>query len=63
MINESKLSSSQREYVLAKDFNLKQNNAQAWLSKNDVENDLTFDLEDFKNGIAIGAADLSETTD
>lgn len=63
MINESKLSSSQRAYVLAKDFNLKQNNAQAWLSKNDVENDLTFDLDDFKNGIAIGAADLSETTD
>ena len=24
---------------------------------------MTFDLEDFKNGIAIGAADLSETTD
>lgn len=63
MIEESKTSSSKRAFVLAKDFNIKQNNAQAWLQENDIANDLTYDIEDLRGCIGLGATDLSETTD
>ncbi len=63
MIEESKTSSSKRAFVLAKDFNIKQNNAQAWLQENDISNDLTYDIEDLRGSIGLGAVDLSETTD
>lgn len=63
MIEESKTSTSKKAFVLAKDFNVKQNNAQAWLSAKDIENDLTFDIEDLRGSIAIGGTDLSETGD
>lgn len=63
MINETKRSTSKKAFVLAKDFNIKQNNAQAWLTKEIIENELTFDMEDLRGCIAIGAADLSETGD
>jgi phage terminase large subunit-like protein len=63
MIEESKTSSSKRAFVLAKDFNIKQNNAQAWLQENDIANDLTYEIEDLTGSIGLGAVDLSETTD
>ena len=63
MIEESKTSTSKKAFVLAKDFNVKQNNAQAWLSTKDIENDLTFDIEELIGSIAIGGTDLSETGD
>lgn len=63
MIQEAKTSTSKKAFVLAKDFNIKQNNAQAWLTKETIENDLTFDMEDLRGCIAIGGADLSETGD
>ncbi|GIM32958.1 terminase large subunit [Paraclostridium bifermentans] len=63
MIEESKTSSSKRAFVLAKDFNIKQNNAAAWLQEKDIVNDLSYSIEDLSGSIAIGAADLSETTD
>ena len=67
MIEEAKSSSSKRAFVLAKDFNIKQNNAEAWLQEtdiiNDSEDDSEYDIEDLKGCIGIGATDLSETTD
>lgn len=63
MIQEAKTSTSKKAFVLAKDFNIKQNNAQAWLTKDIIENELTFDMEDLRGCIAIGGADLSETGD
>ena len=63
MITEAKRSTSKKAFVLAKDFNIKQNNAQAWLTKEIIENELIFDMEDLRGSIAIGAADLSETGD
>jgi phage terminase large subunit-like protein len=63
MIEEAKTSKPTRVYVLAKDFNIKQNNAAAWLSTEDIINPETFSLEDFRNGFAIGATDLSKTGD
>ncbi len=63
MVEEAKLSTSKKAFVLAKDFNVKQNNAQAWLQEKDIINDLVYDLEDLRGSIGIGGVDLSETTD
>lgn len=63
MIEEAKTSNSKRAFVLAKDFNIKQNNACAWLQEADIENKLVYEIEDIENSVGIGAVDLSETTD
>jgi len=63
MIEEAKTSKSTRAFVLAKDFNIKQNNASAWLMPEDIINIEKFDLEEFRDCYAIGAADLSKTGD
>jgi len=63
MVEESKVSKSKRVFVLSKDFNIKQNNATAWLTHEDVLNEEKFDIEDFRNGFAIGAVDLSKSGD
>jgi len=63
MVEEAKTSKSTRVFVLAKDFNLKQNNAAAWLMPEDIENNEIFDIEEFRNCFAIGASDLSKTGD
>lgn len=52
-----------RVFTLSKDFNFKQNSTEAWLMEKDIVNEKTFDLDDFRGAIALGAADLSETTD
>lgn len=63
MVEESRTSKSTRVFVLAKDFNVKQNNATAWLTPEELENNEVFDLEEFRNCFAIGATDLSKTGD
>jgi phage terminase large subunit-like protein len=63
MVEEAKISKSTRAFVLAKDFNVKQNTATAWLLENEYVNEETYNEEDFRNCIALGAVDLSETTD
>lgn len=64
MIEEAKMSNATRAFILAKDFNIKQNNACAWLQEKDIANDLpTFVEEELEGCVALGAADLSETTD
>jgi phage terminase large subunit-like protein len=63
MIDEAKTSKSMRVLVLSKDFNIKQNNATAWLTPEDITNEETFDIEDFRNAFAIGAVDLSKSGD
>ena len=51
-------------FTLCKDFNIKQSNAEAWLSIEDYDYpQQIYKLEDFRNGVAVGAVDLSETTD
>lgn len=63
MVDEAKTSNSTRAFVLAKDFNLKQNSAAAWLQEGDINNPATFDPEKFRNQFYIGALDFAETTD
>jgi len=63
MTEEAKTSKSTRAFVLAKDFNIKQNNATAWLTAEDINNPEVFDIEEFRNCFAIGAVDLSKSGD
>ena len=65
MFNEAKRSKSTRAFVLAKDFNIKTNNAQAWLSREELDKLMgkTFDLGILNGTVGIGGADLSESGD
>jgi len=45
--------------MLCKDFNIKQNNAEAWMMLDDIENEEVFDLEEFRNCFYIGGSDFS----
>lgn len=63
IIEESKVNKGTRIFMLAKDFNIKQNKASAWLMEHEFVNKETFDIEELRGCIGIGAIDLSETTD
>lgn len=62
-LNKAKYDKAERMFTLAKDFNIKQNNGEAWLMLDDVENDETFNLEDFRGSYCLAGIDMSETTD
>lgn len=64
-VGEARTSKSARAHVLAKEFNIKQNNAQAWLSEVELEKlkGKRFDPLILKNKLAIGGCDLSESGD
>lgn len=62
-IDTAKRSKADRMFVLAKDFNIKVSNSQQWLMEEDYTYPATYDLESFRNAFALGAVDLSETTD
>lgn len=62
-IDLARKSKSDRMFVLSKDFNFKQSNAQAWLQESDYKYAARFELEEFRNSIVLGAVDLAETTD
>lgn len=49
--------------VLCKDFNIRENESAVWLSFQDIQSDLTFEMSDVYNTYAIGGCDLSATTD
>ncbi|HGO9411010.1 TPA: terminase large subunit [Bacillus cereus] len=49
--------------LLTKDFNIRDTVHSAWLTFDDINNEETFDIEQFRNCYAIGGADLSITTD
>ena len=63
-IAKSKVDKSTRMHTMCKDFNIKQNNAQAWLMYDDYAYATpVYDLEDFRGALCLGAVDLSATTD
>ncbi|MES1052574.1 terminase large subunit [Bacillus thuringiensis] len=49
--------------LLTKDFNIRDTVKSAWLTFDDINNEETFDIGQFRNCYAIGGADLSVTTD
>lgn len=63
MVEEAKLSPSARAFVLAKDFNVKQNSSAAWLDESTITNTATFDPESLRGCYYIGGLDFAETTD
>lgn len=63
MVEEAKTSKATRVFVLAKDFNIKQNNASAWLTEEELTVTEKFDMEFLRGCFGIGAVDLAETTD
>lgn len=62
-IDLARNSKADRIFVLCKDFNIKQNSAEAWLNLEDYDYKAVFDLEEFRGCVCLGAVDLSETTD
>ena len=53
-----------RVHMLCKDFNIKQNTAESWLSLEDYDYAQTrYSMDDFNGAFALAAVDLSETTD
>lgn len=56
-------SKSDRLFVLSKDFNQKQNAAEAWLNLEDYTYPNEYNIEDFRGCYCLGAVDLAETTD
>lgn len=63
-VAKSRVDKSVRMHTLCKDFNIKQNNAQAWLMTEDYDYPTEiFTLEEFRGAICLGAVDLAATTD
>ena len=63
MVEDAKLSAATRAFVLAKDFNIKQNSSAAWLTEDTITNKSTFTLDSLRGQFYIGGFDFSETTD
>lgn len=62
-VSIARKSKADRIFVLSKDFNIKQNAAEAWLNLEDYDYECAYNLEDFRNAKCLGAVDLAETTD
>lgn len=62
-VEEAKSNPSQRAFVLAKDFNIKQNSSAAWLDEATITNTEIFDPEMLRGQYYIGGLDFAETTD
>ena len=62
-VDEARRSKADRAFVLCKDFDFHISNSTQWLDKSDYDYIAEYELEDFRNCWAIGAVDLSETTD
>lgn len=62
-IDKARQQKKDRVFVLSKDFNLKQSNAESWLKTEDYDYEEAFDLEEFRNALCLCAVDIAETTD
>lgn len=62
-VENARQSTSDKRYVFAKDFNVKQNGTAPWLDREAYVYDAVYDLEEFRGGYCLGAVDLAETTD
>lgn len=63
MVAKAEKDPSFRPTVMVKDFNVKQNEASAWLPIEAAANEAVVDMEFLKHSYAIGGCDLSATTD
>jgi len=63
IMNKARNDLSTRVTMLCKDFNIKQSDSGSWLTYDDLNNEERFSITTLKNSYAIGAVDLSNTTD
>lgn len=63
LVGTAQTEMSTRAFMLAKDFNIKQNSAAAWLSEAIIQNTATFDIKQITGKKYIGGLDFAETTD
>lgn len=62
-VEKSKHDSTFLPTLLTKDFNLVETVSGSWLTYDELNNEATFDLNDFKNSYGIGGVDLSSVGD
>lgn len=62
-VERAKANPNEVTNLLCKDFNIRMVSDEHWLSFDDVQNDLTYNIEDLKDSYAVGGVDLSSTTD
>lgn len=62
-VDAARRSKADRMFTLSKDFNFKVSNSEAWIMGELLDYSRVFNLDDFRNSIALGAVDLAETTD
>lgn len=62
-VERAKQNRNELSGVLCKEFNVRETVKTAWLSFDDINNEETFALDDFRGAYCIGGVDLSITTD
>lgn len=62
-VNKAKANAMLVKNLLCKDFNIRETSSEAWLTFEQLNNTVKFDIEQMKPKYAIGGADLSSTTD
>lgn len=62
-VNRAKNNPTELTNLLCKDFNIRQNDQDKWLTFDIANNEETFDLDEVYDTYAIGGVDLSSTTD
>lgn len=63
-VERAKISGADRTFVFAKDFNIKQSNATAWLKREDYTYEYPeIDWSTFRDRDAVGGVDVAENTD
>lgn len=62
-VERAKVDSDFLPTVLTKDFNIRETSAGSWLTFDELSNEETFDLEDFRGHYGIAGTDLSSVSD
>lgn len=62
-VNKAKSNPMLVKNLLTKDFNIRETGTETWLSFEELNNTMTFDITKLKPNYGIGGADLSKTTD
>lgn len=62
-VNRAKNNPTELVNLLCKDFNIRQNDQDKWITFDIANNEETYDMEDLFDTYAIGGVDLSSTTD
>ena len=62
-VNRAKNKPTELVNLLCKDFNVRQNEQDRWLTYDVINNEETFEMDQIKDNYAIGGVDLSSTTD